>query len=770
MRRILPFLTLLAFPIFLRAQTLFSGNLPLSFPVNSQSLQASPEYTSALLDILKKGSMVPSQAASFQVSVESVVNLFREQGMTGFEVRFENWQSSGMSTYRNFPIGEFLQPSQIEATIGLKLTDGRIISIIQTGRLDSRSQFSSRGRINLAPVNGISPQVIDVQIYFDPGRLQPLNWKVQAIEEYYLSAVMLQELKYQLEQMPPPDPSQADALVAKLNEADMRLALIRERNHIEKLKLGIQDPAGLTRLLEEVQQKIASRRVVLNQIFSSLDSYYHLKGLEAKKRKNETEAKDWFRKSIALNPYFAPSAYELAMLRMNVGEYTQAEEELRAAWFGMNPDPQTAGGMMVAFKDIFQYYLNKAEDARKKGKSEEGLELLNRAERLCHDIRGMYCHEELYRSMDRCRQSLLNQYVTEGLQALQSGNSDAALGALERGRNLCSNNRSLEQRGLDSLKTSIIISEIGQGMEQAEADLKAGKTAEAFAGLELAERKMADNKLEKGEQFIKTASMIAKPIAIQKINALEGSTQLNEDVNTVSEFLTRYRLEQDKDITEAMGKYRQELQNRLCQSMQQKISEYVKQYEREVQTKNYIRAEDACIKAQELKEKYADCKLNSEGLEEKRTEVLPASVYQKMMNQILEMQSSNKTEEIVKKYTEAEKYFYQFNLEEKGLKYKPMKQFALDNFRPSGLMFLAKHYREQGELEQSLSLYQELLNRGESASKFSKALYELGKSYGTRDRKNGVQGKPGELSRKIAGRDSSLRPFYEGYTDGYDAG
>jgi len=757
----------LLFSCCIQAQTIYSGKNPLNFPVNYQSLQASPEYTRALLDILKSGSMAPGKQPSYQISLESELNLYREQNMTGFSISFSNWSSSGMSEYRRFPLGEFLLPSQIEASIGLKTIDGRIISIIQTGKLDSRSGFNSRGRLNLIPVNGLAPQMMDLQIYYDPARIQELRWKVQAIDDYYVSVGILQELKFQLDQMPPPEPSQSDILVGKLNEADSKLWQVKARNHIEKLKLGIQDPAGLVRLMEEVQQKIASRRAVLNQVFASLDSYYYRKGLDAVRMKREEEAGDWFRRSIALNPFFAPSAYELALIRINKGEYQQAEEELRSAWFGMNPDPQTAGKMLITFKDIFQVYLNKAEDTRKKGKPEEGLDLLNRAEKLCHDIRGMYCHNEIYLAMDRCRQSMLNQFIADGFMALQSGNLDAALGAHDRSRNFCSSHRSLNCNRLDSLKTSIVIAEIGEKMQQAEAFFKAGKIQDAFGCIEFAERKMAENKLEQGEQFIKSASVIAKPIAMEKIKTLSESKNLEEAFGDLSDFLTRYHLEQDTEIQAGMGKYKEELQKRMCEKLQENIREYMNQFERELSMKNYIRAEDACNKTAEILSKHPDCKLDGTGFEEKRSSVLPASVYQKMMNQILEMQSKNQTEEIVKKYAEAEKYFYQFNLEERGLKYKPLKQFALDNFRPSGLMYLAKFYREKNELDQSLSIYQELLNRGEAASRFSKGLYDLGFAFGNRDFKNAVTGKPGELSRKIAGRDSSLRAFYEGYEDGF---
>jgi hypothetical protein len=362
---------------------------------------------------------------------------------------------------------------------------------------------------------------------------------------------------------------------------------------------------------------------------------------------------------------------------------------------------------------------------------------------------------------------MLNLAVGEGFQALKSRQMDAANGALDRGRNLVSQNRNLNTRALDSLKMAIDVAEIAELMQQAEMDHKAGKINEAFAGLELAERRMDENRLEKGAQFIKSASMISKPIALQKINALNGSNNLDEEIKILGEFVARYHLENDDDVNKAMGPYRQELQNRMCQSLQQQIADYEKQYERELGLKNYIRAEDACSKAISLTEKYPDCKLQAGQLSEKRTEILPAAVYQKMMNQILEMQSKNQTEEIVKKYTEAEKYFYQFNLEEKGLKYKPLEQFASDNFRTSGLMYLAKYFREQGELKKSLNIYQLLLNREGSSSKFSGGLYDLGKAYGERDKKAGVSGKASELSRMIAGRDSALRPFYEGYEDSF---
>ena len=176
-------------------------------------------------------------------------------------------------------------------------------------------------------------------------------------------------------------------------------------------------------------------------------------------------------------------------------------------------------------------------------------------------------------------------------------------------------------------------------------------------------------------------------------------------------------------------------------------------------------ADDAYLKAIELAESNTDCNIPKSKFEDERIKVIAPSTYQKLINQIIQSQISNAyTDALENRYKAAEKYYYEYNLDQFGLNVKSYYQFAIDNFRNSSLQSMAISLRKQGKFENALELYNIALSRGASSSFMSEGLYDLGRAMGERDFKAGVKNDEAKVKVDQYTKDNpDLKRFKKGY-------
>jgi hypothetical protein len=161
----------------------------------------------------------------------------------------------------------------------------------------------------------LSLQVVNMMLYYDQQALNDFNFRIGLINEYYNSNMMLDNTQNKLASIVFVSPDNIENTTAILQQVENDINLIEARNFGSVLQLSMQDPINLLNRTAALRNILAQKRMSVNMAYASLDTYYYTKGVEALTNKSTALAQTLFNKSLAVNPMYAPAAFQLARLK-----------------------------------------------------------------------------------------------------------------------------------------------------------------------------------------------------------------------------------------------------------------------------------------------------------------------------------------------------------------------------------------------------------------------------------------------------------------------
>jgi hypothetical protein len=741
--------------------------------INSRTIEITPEFRNSILPEIARGNGKAIESTS--ILLQFSLNVTHEQSPQGIRVlaNIRDWRTSGDVIFRGFSLGDLLVPEQVNLNILTLEGPGNIIARTYTTDLNQQSQFRIGYNVPWAypfPLK-LGFRGENLVLIYTPSQTQALLNRCQTINDYYAVTMMLDEALRKLSLLPPLAPDNMDLQSAGLQEADQTLQLARSKNYPSNLVLSNGDPSGFLSKISQLESNMDARRMKINSFYASLDAYYYNKGLEALNAKKWADAERLFQKSVSINPRFAPAAFEIAQLKLNNDDPLNADLEARKVWFNMQADPVTNQKTSLLFKDIYAEYLDKAERSAQAGQWEAEMSWLEKAQNLCREVNGIPCTEALYAHKKRAREKQFNTLVDASYNAL--GNDvDKARKNYQEAEKFNKDELSNERNEtLDSLRDALEIAEMESILSVGEKSLEKKNYNDAANKAGAAVTKLEQFNLSPGDRTKNRIAALAYPQLrkdaeelVKKVQA-DASLNAEEMIRPFKSQQKRFFLEQDAELKKILFPIEKVLIERECKKIAEEADGLMQKANEHLQKKNFIMADDALLQAIEKIEKSTDCNFSKAKYEDERMKIIAPSTYQKLINQIIQSQVSNAySDQIETKYKAAEKYYYEYNIDQFGINHKPYLQFAMDNFRNSSLQNMAVSMRKQGKLENALELYKIALSRGASVSFMSEGLYELGEAMGDRDYKAGVRYENAKVKVDQYTNDNpDLKRFKKGY-------
>ena len=752
-----------------------SRNYTFNFSLNNQ--QGSPEVTRFMIDALAQGANKPVFNVNYSVSFDQILELLVVNNVMQISTRNKFIQPTGDVYFRNFYVGDLILPSSINLLVNIVDERGGSLRSLQISNLNKGNNYSTIINTNMMPVGNykLSLQVVNMMLYYDQQALNDFNFRIGLINEYYNSNMMLDNTQNKLASIVFVSPDNIENTTAILQQVENDINLIEARNFGSVLQLSMQDPINLLNRTAALRNILAQKRMSVNMAYASLDTYYYTKGLEALTNKSTALAQTLFNKSLAVNPMYAPAAFQLARLKFEEDNLTEADLKSREIWFNMNPDPNTYQNVLTLFKNIYNEYLDAGDKMTNKNNYDAALAQYDKAQKLCTEINGVNCNELVKSSIRNCRQAIYSGLLNEAKKIAETGNNNEAYNKFNQAKNYASDySNDIQDRSFEAnVDRALKFNEYKNAVSSAKESFGKGDFNASLAGFETAHDLEGKYSYSPSIIPLDTEQQAAKGVIKNKMEELLQMANKNEfdvvksQLIKYEEMQSFYKLDLDKDINNPKKTIKEKLKQYTCDLANRKFDEFVQKAKASIASNNYIVAGDNYDKAIKIANDNVECNINITAVSDEKTNIVAPATYQKFINKILDLQLNGNYSEAVLKYKEALAYHSQFELYKFNLPKKSLFDFAKDNFKNAALDFVANDFRKNGQIEEAFQLYKILIDRKYPLRNINDDLFSLGKSFGTRDKTTGVSDYKSK-AQEYAGNDKKLKYFKKGYLSAFE--
>jgi hypothetical protein len=752
-----------------------SRNYTFNFSLNNQ--QGSPEITRFMLDALAQGSGKPAFNVNYVISFDQSLELIIVNNFMQINARNKFVQPTGDVYFRGFYVGDLLLPTSINALVNVLDERGGSLRTFQISNLNKSNGYSTVINTNMMPAGTpkLALQVVNMMLFYDGQALNEFNFRIGLINEYYNSNMILDNIQNKLSSIVFVSPDNIESTTAILQQVETEISQIEARNFASVLQLTMQDPINLINRTAALRNILAQKRMSVNMAYASLDSYYYTKGLDALTNKSNAMAVTFFNKSLAVNPIFAPSAYQLARLKFEDDNLVEADLKLREVWFNMNPDPNTYQNALTLFKNIYNEYLDTGDKLANKSKYNEAIDQYDKAQKLCREINGVMCNEAVKNSIKNCRQSIYVNLLIDAKKSAESGNNNEAYNKFNSAKNYANEySNDVKDRSMETaVDKAIKFNEYKQAINDAKDAYSKSDFSASLAGFETAHDLEREYGFSPSLIPLDTEQQSAKGVLKKKMQDLLEMANKNEwesiknQLSKAEEMQAFYKLDSDKDINLPKKSVKEKLMSYTCDIANRKFNEFVQKAKANIASNNFILASDNYENAIRIASDNQECSININAVSEEKLNIVAPATYQKFINKILDLQLNGNYNEAVVKYKEAQAYYLQFELGKFNLPRKSLFDFAKDNFKNAALDYVANDFRKNGQIEEAFQLYKILVDRKYPLRNINDDLFNLGKSFGTRDKSAGINNYNTKVKEYI-GDDKKYKYFKKGYLSAFE--
>jgi hypothetical protein len=764
----------------LNAQTtsmLYSNTRNYLFNYSLNNQQGSPEITRFMIDALAQGSGKPAFNVNYTISFDQSLELLVVNNFLQVNTRNKFIQPTGDVYFRNFYIGDLLIPTSINMLVNIVEERGGSLRSLQISNLNKSNVYSTAINTNMMPLGfqKMSAQLVNMILFYDQQALSEFNYRIGLINEYYNSNMILDNAQNKLSTIVFVSPENIESTTAILQQVENDIAQIEARNFGSVLQLSMQDPINLLNRTAALRNVLAQKRMSVNLAYASLDSYYYTKGLEAIANKSNVMATSMFNKSLAVNPMYAPSAFQLARLKFEEDNIVEADLKLREVWFQMNPDPNTYQNALTLFKNIYIEYLESAEKLANQNKYNEALEQYNKAQKLCREINGVMCNEAAKTGIKNCRQAIYNGLLNEAKKTAEAGNNNEAYDKFNQAKNYAADYpNDIQDRSFEgAVDKALKFNEYKTAVNNAKEAYAKSDFSSSLAGFETAHELEGKYGYSPSIIPLDTEQQAAKGVLKKRMDDLMEMANKNEwdalkpQLLKADELQSFYKLDNEKDINTTKKTIKEKLKQYTCEVAVRKFDELIQKAKGSVAANNYIIANDSYDNALKIANDNPECNINITAIADEKANIVAPATYQKFINKILDLQMNGNYNEAVSKYKEAMVYYAQFELNKFNLPKKSLFDFAKDNFKNGAIDFVANDYRKNGQIDEAFQLYRILIDRKYPLRNINDDLFNLGKSFGTRDKSAGIT----DYNKKVkdyVGEDKKYKYFKKGYLSAFE--
>lgn len=344
-------------------------------------------------------------------------------GKTRFYLEMRRFSFSGDFLYRDFGLESVLMPDLI--SFDLLVTRSRTNETVfqqHVSRIPLCTEKMVSEAIDLPIVidPGLQVQIRNVRLDYSPGAPASVaNW-LQALQEYYVAAELLEAARVLLQDLQTNDPTTLMLDEFRLCEAGHLLGKVRYASFHRWIDVEKHDPAQVYRDFKALSVQADSLREAFNEAISRIDEMFYEAAGAACGSGRPKEALGLYRQALVYNPFHVPSHLALVEHQTDSLQKVAALQRLGEVFGHMYPHP---GERLVATHlagRLLELFYGDSEEFMSGERYLEALSLLEEVRLFCENAPGLaLCQDGLTQRMASAHKGMFFSFLTVAEKAMQ---------------------------------------------------------------------------------------------------------------------------------------------------------------------------------------------------------------------------------------------------------------------------------------------------------------------------------------------------------------
>jgi len=690
------------------------------------------------------------------------------------KVQLNKVDVGGDINYRGFDLGEVLLPEEFTYKVKLLNAKSQVVQELTKQRLSLRGKQKVMWEATIpdtAAAQQYKLTVEDKLLAYAAADVQRLREHLALIRDYFAADATLQQAVQDAGRIIPDDVDRIRLHERSLQELEALHARLKGQ-FSSKLNLSQNDPQRLKTKLEQLQHVLQERRHALNYTLATLDQQYFNRGLVLANSRNYSAAQAYFRKSIEVNPQFAPAHVQLARIDFVNGYLPEAANRLRDVLTRMRIDPGTEAVAMGLAHDIYSTHISNGNNLTSRGAYHEALDAFAAARHLCSTIGGLRC------SMPALSDSEARAARGAYRAILDKGKGLMARNALQEAEHAAEEALRFQQEYADVLhaerdakellgqvKFQMYLQYIDQGKRYLAQSNHAAALGQFEEALALEQKYMFKPVQELG----KLAQRAAKPVLLAKLsqgyeearqNRLGSARELTSDATAMQE---RFGLQADAEVQRKFKLLGERIFTQECANTQAAYDQHLAHAKALAKERQYLAADRAYAEAISAASAKSECSIATFTAKDGQTAIAPAANYQRKLEEIDRLVTSSRYQDAIRGYNEAEKHYLFNQVNKFGLDHISLFNYAKDNLRQTFTASVVEHFTQLGEEPIAIQLLTSLLEKGYSKGKTKKVQEHLGRQLAVKDAIRNLKDAPKVLAAGHSGNNKDLKKLRKTY-------
>lgn len=684
------------------------------------------------------------------------------------------FKTGGDFYYKGFSTADVCYPSRMQFTAAVFLSGKLLRNYDFSISIENGKPGVVTKVVTDSATKNLRVEIKNLRLEYSQEVINKFLQEVHKINDYYAADFQMNQVNAMIASVNPGNFEYLEQEERKLNDAMAIVNSIEACNYNSVLDLSTFDPVNLVRKISLFRSQAAGKRSEIENAYQNRYLSFYDQGMYFLHAGNKRRAGEAFEHSFDLNPSFAPALYQLARISFQNGRLEEAVDQSSQIMFQMNVDPETRNLTKNLVADIFESYLDNAASLLNQKKYRKADELLTKANDLCERFSGVRCSDELYTSLKKAHNGIYNEMLEECKQLLAQNRFDDAETRIDDAKSYRLKHKdeilSFETEGaiiknINQKKFDVLVSDAKTLSLKKEYEKALNKLDDANAIA-------AENNIETGKDFNKLVDENARSLVADLIgsgNNYVTSNNLSEArkaLDKADKTRNKYQLNDDKKLESESEKLRGKIFSQQCVNAQNDFNNYFDRGKKAVAAGDYRAAGIQFALVDSTIENNNDCNLKTGNYADERSAVIPAVTYLKLFDRSKDEMNHQQYRESFNSYNEAEKYFSQFDIGKYKITHQPRLEYILAN-GTDGLKFYAgSQYMGMNQLDNSVEVYKNLINKKYDARQLKGPLYKLGTAVAERDSKNATGSWKENVVKYTQGK-KEWKSFRKGYKKGW---
>ena len=302
-------------------------------------------------------------------------------------------------------------------------------------------------------VTGYRMEIVNKEFIYNTFSQRMFNNKIDLINEYFSLDIQLKMAFNELKAMNLDNVDLMYDFKKSIEKNDILINSISSRDFYNQLNLRIADPIFLDQRTSDLYDENTRMKQEINHILSNIFEVYYKKGMDFMLVGNYKMAENYFNKSINTNIIFAPAHFQIAKIRYIEQNYDLAIEGVKNIIHNMNADPKTRTNAYDLATSIENEYINLGIKNAKNSDFELAQNAFEKAQKICTEIRGMICSEQLENEYSKLLIAKQNKYLSDANMMIKSGLLNDAEIVLQKAKVFYQKNANLLKSDVDLMNS-----------------------------------------------------------------------------------------------------------------------------------------------------------------------------------------------------------------------------------------------------------------------------------------------------------------------------